>query len=42
MKLSLKLLSNALSLFEKEPNNLFIEDNDIIELITEMKCLKIK
>ena len=42
MKLSAKLLSNALSLFEKEPNNLFIEDNDIIELITENEMFKDK
>lgn len=42
MKLSAKLLSNALSLFEKEPNNLFIEDNDIIELITENEMFKNK
>ena len=42
MKLSAKLLSNALSLFEKEPNDLCIEDNDIIELITENEMFKDK
>lgn len=42
MKLSAKLLSNDLSLFEKEPNDLCIEDNDIIELITENEMFKDK
>ena len=42
MKLSAKLLSNALSLFEKETNDLCIEDNDIIELITENEMFKDK
>ena len=39
MKLSAKLLSNSLYLFGEEPKNLFIEDDDIIELITENEML---
>lgn len=42
MKLSAKLLSNSLSLFGEKPNNLFIEDDDIVELITENEMFKAK
>ena len=42
MKLSAKLLSNSLSLFGEEPKKLFIEDDDIIELITENEMFKAK
>lgn len=42
MKLSAKLLSNSLSLFGEKTNNLFIEDDDIVELITENEMFKAK
>lgn len=40
MKLSARLLSNSLSLFEKEPSDMLIEDDETIQTILDSKSFK--